>query len=220
MALSTAGRNSGSFLSDEFRAAIARRCRELIGLVLLGAVAAAAAALATWSVNDPSFSHATNAPVRNVLGAEGAIAADLAMQLFGLAAIAIILPPGLWGWRLFSDRPLDRLRPRLAAWIVGLVLAAGFASCLPRTAHWPLPCGIGGVIGDAVLRFAASLAGAPLQGMGHTVAQASFGALGFAAIVIAAGFGFHRSDKASAMQRIGTAEDEADDGANGDVYQV
>ena len=216
MALSTAGRNSGSFLSDEFRAAIARRCRELIGLVLLGAVAAAAAALATWSVNDPSFSHATNAPVRNVLGAEGAIAADLAMQLFGLAAIAIILPPGLWGWRLFSDRPLDRLRPRLAAWIVGLVLAAGFASCLPRTAHWPLPSGIGGVIGDAVLRFAASLAGAPLQGMGHTVAQASFGVLGFAAIVIAAGFGFHRSDKASAMQRIGTAEDEADDGANGD----
>jgi S-DNA-T family DNA segregation ATPase FtsK/SpoIIIE len=216
VALSTAGRYSGSFVSDEFRAAIARRCRELVGLVLLGAVGAAAAALATWSVNDPSFSHATNAPVRNVLGAEGAIAADLAMQLFGLAAIAIILPPGLWGWRLFSDRALDRLGPRIAAWIVGLVLAAGFASCLPRTAHWPLPSGIGGVIGDAVLRVIASLAGAPLHGMGHTVAEASFGALGFVAIVIAAGFGFHRSDKASATRRIGAAEDEADDGANGD----
>ena len=220
MALSTAGRNSGSFLSDEFRAAIARRIREFAGLALLGAVGAAAAALATWSVNDPSFSHATSAPVRNALGAEGAIAADLAMQLFGLAAIAIILPPGLWGWRLFSDRPLDRLLPRLAAWIIGLVLAAGFASCLPRTAHWPLPSGIGGVVGDAVLRTIASLAGAPLQGVGHTVAQASFGLLGFVAIVIAAGFGFHRWDKADAAKRFGAADDAADEGADGDRASV
>jgi S-DNA-T family DNA segregation ATPase FtsK/SpoIIIE len=217
--LTTAGRNSGSFLSDEFRAAIARRARELAGLVLLGAAGAAAAALATWSVNDPSFSHATSAPVRNVLGAEGAIAADLAMQLFGLAAIAIILPPGLWGWRLFSDRPLDRLPPRLAAWIIGLVLAAGFASCLPRTAHWPLPSGIGGVIGDAVLRVIASLAGAPLQGVGHTIAEASFGVLGLVAIVIAAGFGFHRSDRANA-ERCDAVEDAADDGADRDRASV
>jgi S-DNA-T family DNA segregation ATPase FtsK/SpoIIIE len=219
VALSMAGRNS-SFLSDEFRAAIARRLRELAGLALLGGVGAAAAALATWSVNDPSFSHATNAPVRNVLGAEGAIAADLAMQLFGLAAIAVILPPGLWGWRLFSDRPLDRLRSRIAAWMIGLVLAAGFAACLPRTAHWPLPSGIGGVIGDAVLRVVASLSGAPLHGVGQTVAEASFGVLGFVAIVIAAGFGFHRSDRAKAAQRFDAAEDAADDGQGGDRASV
>jgi DNA segregation ATPase FtsK/SpoIIIE, S-DNA-T family len=219
VALSTAGRHSSIF-SDEFRAAIARRLRELIGLVLLGGVGAAAAALATWSVNDPSFSHATNAPVRNVLGQEGAIAADLAMQLFGLAAIAVILPPGLWGWRLFSDRPLDRLRSRIAAWMIGLVLAAGFAACLPRTAHWPLPTGIGGVIGDAVLRVVASLSGAPLQGVGHTVAEASFGVLGFMAIVIAAGFGFHRSDRAKAVQRFDAADDAADDGQDGDRASV
>jgi DNA segregation ATPase FtsK/SpoIIIE, S-DNA-T family len=135
--MSSAERNyyGGSFLTDDFRAAIQRRVRELGGLVLVVVVGAAAAALATWSVNDPSLSHATSAPVRNLLGAPGAIAADLAMQLFGLATIAIILPPAFWGWRLLTHRVLDRLRWRVGAWIAGLVLAAGFASCLTRTAH-------------------------------------------------------------------------------------
>jgi len=40
----------------------------------------AALALATWSVRDPSLSHATDAPVHNLLGRPGAIGADLTMQ--------------------------------------------------------------------------------------------------------------------------------------------
>src|SRR5271168_2251536 len=82
----------------------------------------------------------------------GAIAADLATQLFGLATIAIIVPIAAWGWRLLTHRPLDRMRWRVPAWLVGLVAAAAFASCLTRTPQWPLPTGIGGVIGDAVVR--------------------------------------------------------------------
>src|SRR5258708_2014142 len=117
----------GSFLTDDFRAAIQRRLRELGGLVLVMAIGTAAASLATWSVNDPSLSHATSAPVRNLLGAPGAVAADLAMQLFGLATIAIILPPAFWGWRLLTHRVLDRLRWRAVAWIAALALAAWLA---------------------------------------------------------------------------------------------
>ena len=126
MAISSAERShyGGSFLSDDFHAAIRRRLRELGGLALFVAVGSAAAALATWSVNDPSLSYATSAPVRNVFGATGAIAADLAMQLFGLATIAIILPPAFWGWRFFTHRILDRLPWRMAVWIVGVVLSA------------------------------------------------------------------------------------------------
>src|ERR1700674_3228686 len=152
--MSTAERNhdGGWLLSDDFRAAMRRRLGEFGGLVLVAAAGVAAAALATWSVNDPSLSHATGATVHNLLGAPGAIAADLAMQLFGLATIALILPPAMWGWRLYTHRRLDRLRWRAVAFAAGLVLAAGFASSLPRTAHWPLPTGIGGVIGDALLR--------------------------------------------------------------------
>jgi DNA segregation ATPase FtsK/SpoIIIE, S-DNA-T family len=196
VAMSSAERNyyGGSFLTDDFREAIQRRLRELGGVVLIVAAGGAAAALATWSVNDPSLSHATSAPVRNLLGAPGAIAADLAMQLFGLATLAIILPPAIWGWRLTTHRVLDRLRWRMLAWLVSPALTAGFASCLPRTTHWPLPTGIGGVIGDAVLRVIASITGGPLYGMGHTATECAFGVLALASILFASGFGFHRRD--------------------------
>ena len=110
-----------------------------------------AVALATWSVQDPSLSHATDAPVRNLLGTPGAIGADLLMQLFGLASTVLVLPVAVWGWRIATHRPFDRESMRLSFWLAGTVLAAGFAACLPKSAAWPLPTGLGGVIGDAVL---------------------------------------------------------------------
>src|SRR5258707_15775787 len=108
--MSTAERNyHGPFTMDDFRAIIHRRLREIAGLALIAVSCGAAAALATWSVKDPSFSHATSAPVRNLLGAPGAIAADLATQLFGLATIALIVPFSAWGLRLFTHLRLDRM---------------------------------------------------------------------------------------------------------------
>jgi S-DNA-T family DNA segregation ATPase FtsK/SpoIIIE len=171
-----------------------RRLRELGGLALFAAVGVAVFALATWSVNDPSLSYATSAPVRNVLGVTGAITADLAMQLFGIAAIAIILPPAFWGWRFFTHRVFDRLRWRLLAWSVGLILSAAFASTLTRPSQWPLPTGIGGVTGDAILGVVAAVGGGPIHGVGQIVAAWIFGALAFVAIGVACGFGCHRRD--------------------------
>jgi S-DNA-T family DNA segregation ATPase FtsK/SpoIIIE len=211
VAISSAERShyGGSFLSDDFHAAIRRRLRELGGLALFVAVGSAAAALATWSVNDPSLSYATSAPVRNVFGATGAIAADLAMQLFGLATIAIILPPAFWGWRFFTHRILDRLPWRMAVWIVGVVLSAAFASCLTRTPHWPLPTGVGGVTGDALLRVIAGIVGGPLHGAGQTFAATTFGALAFLTVAMASGFGFHQPDRED-----GDVEAEDEEGAS------
>ena len=45
------------------------------------------AALATWNVADPSFSHATDNPVSNAMGFPGAVLADLSMQFLGLASV-------------------------------------------------------------------------------------------------------------------------------------
>ena len=78
-----------SYLPDDIADAMRRRLREAGGLGLLALTAIAVAALATWSVQDPSWSYATGAPVRNLLGRGGAITADLMMQLFGIASIAL-----------------------------------------------------------------------------------------------------------------------------------
>ena len=139
-------------LPASIRDALARRLRELAGLSLIALSGVAAAALITWSVRDPSLSHATSRPIRNILGYPGAIGADLLMQILGLGAIMLILPVAVWGWRMLTHRTFDREALRLGCWILCTVLAAGFASCWPHGGAWPLPTGIGGVVGDALVR--------------------------------------------------------------------
>jgi S-DNA-T family DNA segregation ATPase FtsK/SpoIIIE len=41
------------------------------------------------------------------------------------------------------------------------VIAAGFASCWPKSTAWPLPTGLGGVVGDALVRAPAVVFGPP-----------------------------------------------------------
>ncbi|RRB97679.1 cell division protein FtsK, partial [Escherichia coli] len=50
---------------------------------------------------------------------------------------------------------------RLGCWILCTVIAAGFASCWPHNTAWPLPTGLGGVVGDALLRAPAVVFGPP-----------------------------------------------------------
>src|SRR6266852_3519933 len=180
-----------SFLPDALRDALRRRLRELGGLALILAATLLALALATWSVQDPSLSHATNVAVRNALGLPGAIVADLLMQLLGVAALALVLPVAIWGWRLASHRPLNRERIRLAAWMLGVLLAAGCAAALPRSAAWPLPAGLGGVVGDWVLRLPAWLAGGTLAGLARTAVAVTTGTGALACLAVAAGWGWH-----------------------------
>jgi DNA segregation ATPase FtsK/SpoIIIE, S-DNA-T family len=171
-------------LSGQLGAILQRRLRELGGVALISLTMMAALALATWSVQDPSLSHATDAPVRNLLGMPGAIGADLMMQLLGLGSLALLLPIAVWGYRLLGHRQLSHERLRVLLWLAGAVLTAGFASCLPRSPRWPLPSGLGGVIGDAVLRLPAYLLHTPLAGPQRLAAAI---VLGVAALVAFAG---------------------------------
>jgi DNA segregation ATPase FtsK/SpoIIIE, S-DNA-T family len=197
--------DSLTFLSDGLREMLRRRLREMIGVALIVAATLLTAALASWSVQDPSFSHATINPVRNLLGLPGAITADLMMQLLGLGALAVALPIAVWGWRFASHRPLHREWFRVAVWVIGVLLAATFASCLPRSHAWPLPAGLGGVIGDGLLRGALMVTHALPPGWDRILIASLAGAGAFLALALACGFGWHdRSD--------GKAEDDdADD---------
>jgi len=175
-------------LPASIRDALAKRLRELAGLSLISLSGVAAAALMTWSVQDPSLSHATSRAIRNIVGYPGAIGADLLMQILGLGAIMLILPVAVWGWRMLTHRTFDREAVRLACWILCMVIAAGFASCWPHGGKWPLPTGLGGVVGDALVRAPAVVFGPP-----GLVYRLVLGIILFAAmaatLLIACGFG-------------------------------
>src|SRR3954447_2706256 len=148
-------------LPASIREALARRLRELAGLSVIALSGGAAAALMTWSVQDPSLSHATSRAIRNIVGYPGAIGADLLMQILGLGSIMLILPIAVWGWRMLTHRTFDREALRSACWILSAVMSAGFASCWPHGGAWPLPTGLGGVVGDALVRAPAVVFGPP-----------------------------------------------------------
>src|SRR5665647_2321456 len=153
-----------AFVSEHFRDILRRRLSEIAGLALITLALLGAIALTTWSVQDPSLSHATQAPIHNLLGFPGAIFSDLAMQLLGLASVLLLLPEALLGWRLLSHRPLgDKWRGLV--WIAATFLAAGFASTLPRIGSWPLPTGLGGACGDAILMLPAAFSRSAVAGL-------------------------------------------------------
>src|SRR5579871_4981393 len=175
-------------LPASIRDALVRRLRELTGLGLIALSGGIAAALMTWSVQDPSLSHATSRAIRNVMGYPGAIGADLLMQILGLGAIMLILPIAVWGWRMMTHRDFDREALRLGSWILCTVIAAAFASCWPHNGSWPLPTGLGGVVGDALVRAPAVVFGPPGFIYRFVLGLILFAGMGVT-FVIAAGFG-------------------------------
>ena len=126
----------------------------VLGTYGLGIVAAACAAwtsLATWSVRDPSLNNATPAVPRNLLGSWGAVVADLAIQSLGLASIILFLPLAAWGWHFVLHTKPSRTRARLFAWPAAVLLLAAALAALPQPRSWPLPNGLGGILGDFIM---------------------------------------------------------------------
>lgn len=191
-----------AFVSEHFREILRRRLSELAGLSLITLALLGAIALTTWSVQDPSLSHATQKPIQNLLGYPGAIFSDLAIQLLGLASMLLLLPEALMGWRLLSHRPFGA-KWRGLLWIAATFTAAGFASTMPTTSKWPLPTGLGGVAGDALLNMVAFF-GVPLNGFTLTILAVIFGIA--TVIIVATACGVQRQ-----ADETRTAADHEDD---------
>jgi len=200
-----------AFVSEHFRDILRRRLSEAAGLALITLTLLGAIALATWSAQDPSLSHATQKPIHNLLGFPGAVFSDLAMQLLGLAAILLLLPEALLGWRLLSHKPIgDKWRGLV--WIAATFLAAAFIATLPRIGSWPLPTGLGGVSGDALLRVPTLIFGAPLAGLRLIVVSAVFGIATAVTLAIAAGLRWPRPRVEPAVERAADKHEQKDDG--------
>ncbi|MBK8084578.1 MAG: DNA translocase FtsK [Devosia sp.] len=131
----------------------------LIGAIVLALVALALVALATWSVDDPSFSYASGAPARNWLGFPGAVIADVAFQVFGLGVLVVLVPPALWGWSLVRLRTPSRMGLRLVAWVAASLMSCGIFAFVAVPESWPLPTGLGGLIGAGFSNLATLVTG-------------------------------------------------------------
>ena len=199
-----------AFITDHARDFLRRRLREVAGLTLLTVALLGAIALATWSVQDPSLSHATQKPIHNLLGYPGAIFSDLAMQLLGLAAVLLLAPEALLGWRLLSHRPLGE-KWRGLVWIAATWLAAGFISTLPRIGSWPLPTGLGGVCGDALLRIPGLIFGWPLGDLALLASGLVLFIVTTIAFMLAAGWHWPRFRAAAKEADEEEADDDEDD---------
>ncbi|WP_424362662.1 DNA translocase FtsK [Methylocystis parvus] len=174
--------------SEQVREFSARRFAEAAGATMVASAGAMTLALVSWSAHDPSLNHATGGHVRNILGHPGAVVADLLMQLVGFGAIAAIVPLAIQGMRMVKRRRIERATLRLGLWVAGIFATAATASLLPATDRWPLPTGLGGVAGDAILAVPRTIFA------GSGVIMAIFGlAAAFVAILSvsgAAGLGF------------------------------
>ena len=135
-----------------FQTFLRRQAGRMAGIGLFAAVAFGLASLGTWNVADPSFSHATDAPVSNAMGYPGAVFSDLALQFFGLSSVAALVPAVIWGFFFTTARGVDNLPKRAAAWFGAALLFAAIAGCATPPETWPLPSGLGGVFGDMMLK--------------------------------------------------------------------
>src|SRR4051812_48305565 len=106
-------RAKGGAMQDamaDARRAMKRLMRMLVmrgaGLMLVLAAAAALIALVSYNADDASLNNANVRDVSNWLGPLGAVASDLLLQVFGLAAVAFLAPLFVWGTRALRGKSL------------------------------------------------------------------------------------------------------------------
>ncbi|WP_375703237.1 DNA translocase FtsK [Bartonella sp. AD13SXNS] len=150
-------RNSQGFRLIEM---FLRQIGVFIGLGLLGFIIFCVFALATWNVADPSLTHANTNEVTNLMGWLGAIFSDFIMQFFGLASLAVLLPPLFWSFLLLAQKNIYNLPWRFFLWMVSTIcflIAFSLMTPIASFTYWPLPMGLGGVLGDKALSVASSI---------------------------------------------------------------
>jgi S-DNA-T family DNA segregation ATPase FtsK/SpoIIIE len=121
----------------------------LIGFLMLALVIVIMLSLASWSVDDPSLSYATAKHPANWLGFPGAVIADLCFQLFGIAIFAMLIPLVAWGWNFVRRQVPSKFVLRALAWLGASLLTTGVFAFVAVPPSWPLPTGLGGLVGQS-----------------------------------------------------------------------
>ncbi len=133
-------------LEDRILAGLA----QVAGALLCAAGTVGWLSLLTWSVADPSLTHATGGSARNLLGIYGAITSDLLLQTLGIAAVFVLLSPMIWGLELLFVGRIPDFRTKVCLFPTAVVVLAAACAALPIPARWPLHHGLGGILGDVL----------------------------------------------------------------------
>jgi len=113
--------------------------------------------LATWSIGDPSLSHAVGGRTQNWLGPIGAIISDLLLQTVGLAGAIAVVAPLWWGAELMRRERIPGWRSKLVYLTVAVLALATSFGALPRPQDFALQHGLGGFIGRGLYELLSGL---------------------------------------------------------------
>ncbi|MEQ9693057.1 DNA translocase FtsK [Shimia sp. SDUM112013] len=149
MAYQARGRDP--LLDSNMQAAIEKRGKELIGIALMVLGCMAAAMIASYTPNDPSWISATDAPVQNWMGRFGASIAAPLFMIVGWGSWGIPLFLLAWGLRFTLHIGEERAVSRLSFAPIMLALASIYAATLVPGESWTHSFGLGGLFGDTVL---------------------------------------------------------------------
>ncbi|MFC3613137.1 DNA translocase FtsK 4TM domain-containing protein [Lutimaribacter marinistellae] len=146
-------RSRDPLLDSNMQAAIERRGKELVGIVLILLGLAAAAMVHSYTPEDPNWMVSTDAPVQNWMGRAGAsIAAPLFMIVgWGSWAIALVLIG--WGLRFATHVGTDRAVARLIFAPIWIAVVSVYAATIVPGPDWSAThsFGLGGLFGDTVV---------------------------------------------------------------------
>jgi len=137
------------WLDQGLRAALGRRLGEVWGVGFLALGAVLGTCLLSYDPADPSHFSATGAAPANWLGRPGAVVADPLMRMFGAAAWFLAAFPAVWGMRFLFHAGEQRIWARALVAPAALGILAIFASTHAVPESWPMPVGLGGLVGDS-----------------------------------------------------------------------
>lgn len=143
-------RNREPIMEESLQVAMQRRCKEILGLGLLGTGLAGVAALASYSPQDPGVFNSSSGQIQNLLGLAGAYFASLCMVIVGKASWMLPLFLCVWGFRFLMHMGSDRVILRSIFLPIAVLIGSTYAAALTTLNNWPHNFGLGGMLGDAL----------------------------------------------------------------------
>ncbi len=138
-----------------------RRLNELIGFLLFVFAILLVLALVSYSPLDPSLNTAATPaagkPAHNWIGVVGAFVADIALQLFGVAAFLLPAFLAMYSLNWFRSRPISSPYAKTIGAVALIAFLSGFVGLLPWPIRWmgvlPSEGLLGRIVADALIHY-------------------------------------------------------------------